>query len=346
MTSKDPISFPLGSVPKDWDPDELKYCGARGTSIHAPPSLEGDIHPIFSNWVIPDTNGEAESLRRELRQPLLLASRILETVGLPWLSEFCIDDIFRRGYPGPNDPQGPPSDHPDRQGDIPCANPEVIVRHHRAAWATPRLVRAWLSTTDWELRSNLPSYVQWQLNESMFSSFGWVGYTCRHQQAREMSAEDTPLRDRPDAIMAADKEARERGATSRFLTVLIMKEYVFRLCELRRLGRLGREEYLFTAFMAAVTVLHELGHVIYWRDFRALNRRMTEPFFGGDLEMELGDSFIASIFGGWVPVPIANENRFRLRGTFEEGIAWKEHLSWDYHKTRPRYRNHLSIPVQ
>jgi len=72
---------------------------------------------------------------------------------------------------------------------------------------------------------------------------------------------------------------------------------------------------------------------------------MTEPYFGGDLEMELGDSFIASIFDGWVPVPIADEHEFRSSGTFEKGLAWKQHLSWDSHRARPKYRTHYSIPV-
>ncbi len=74
---------------------------------------------------------------------------------------------------------------------------------------------------------------------------------------------------------------------------------------------------------------------------------MTEPYYGGDLEMELGDSFVASIFGGWIPVPIEmKEDEFRYRGTFERGLAWKQHLSWDLHRSRPRYRAHYSIPVK
>ncbi|KAK3390199.1 hypothetical protein B0H63DRAFT_464934 [Podospora didyma] len=72
---------------------------------------------------------------------------------------------------------------------------------------------------------------------------------------------------------------------------------------------------------------------------------MTEPYFGADLEMELGDSFIASIFGGWIPVPIEEEHKFRHRGTFEGGLAWRQHLTWDHHKTRPIFRTHYSIPV-
>ncbi|KAK4449928.1 hypothetical protein QBC34DRAFT_298285 [Podospora aff. communis PSN243] len=315
-----------------------------GTDIQAPLSLEGEIHPVFGNWILTNDHEEAQFQWRELRQPLLLASRILAAVGLPWLSEFCIDDIFRRGYPGPT--VGEDSYELESQGKIPAKTPEVIVRHHRAAWATPRLIKAWISTTDRELRTNLPKYVQWQLNDNIFAEFGWVGYTCRHYRAREWTAGDTPLRERPEDIIEADEAYRRQGATNRPLTVLVMKEYVSRLRELRTIGLFGREEYLFTAFMAAVTLLHELGHAMYRRDFRALNRRMTEPYFGGDLEMELGDSFIASIFGGWIPVPIADENKFRVRGTFDEGLAWKEHLSWDSHKTRPEYRTHSSIPVR
>ncbi|KAK3364905.1 hypothetical protein B0T24DRAFT_420132 [Lasiosphaeria ovina] len=73
--------------------------------------------------------------------------------------------------------------------------------------------------------------------------------------------------------------------------------------------------------------MSELGHAIYWKGLRAANRSMNEPYFGGDLEMELGDSFIASIFGGWTPVPIEHTRTtsFRWRGTFERGLAWRQH---------------------
>ena len=93
-------------------------------------------------------------------------------------------------------------------------------------------------------------------------------------------------------------------------------------------------------------IVLRLGHAMYWRDLRAVNRRMTEPYFGGDLEMELGDSFVASVFGGWTPVPVATDDEFRASCTFEQGIAWRQHLTWDHHRTRPRYRAHYSIPVR
>ncbi|KAK0714859.1 hypothetical protein B0H67DRAFT_644678 [Lasiosphaeris hirsuta] len=277
--------YSAGSAPKDWDLEELKRCGAIGTGIRSPPNLQGEIHPVFHNWVIPNSPGDAEALGLELRQPLLLASRILEQAGLRWLSEFVIDDIFSSTYPGQH--LSPP--YYNIKGDEEFrwqtqTTPDVIVRHHSAPWKTSHIAQRWLTSTAYLLRTQLPGYVEWQLDPDIFSTFGWVGYTCRHRHRPQGTTRtwleavgmdndtdtDGPL-DHPDTIRTADQKAQKRGAKGRPITVLVMIE---------------------------------LGHVIYWRDFRAINRRMTEPYFGGDLEMELGDSFVASIFSGWIPVPV------------------------------------------
>lgn len=76
-----------------------------------------------------------------------------------------------------------------------------------------------------------------------------------------------------------------------------------------------------------------------------MNRRLYEPFYGGDLEMELGDSLIASIFGGWTPVLVNWTPGWHFNPTFQDGIAWCQCLNWDYHTKRPRYRAHYSIRV-
>lgn len=73
---------------------------------------------------------------------------------------------------------------------------------------------------------------------------------------------------------------------------------------------------------------------------------MTEPFYGTDLEMELGSSLVANIFGGWVPVPVKDPVKFREKPTLESGLAWRQHLDWKYHRMRPKYRAHYSIPVE
>jgi hypothetical protein len=84
---------------------------------------------------------------------------------------------------------------------------------------------------------------------------------------------------------------------------------------------------------------------MYWRDRRSLVRDMREPFYGADLEMELGDSFVASIFGGWIPVPVKNPAQLRYNFSLEDGLAWRQAISWDHHRMRPKHRVHYSIPV-
>ncbi len=83
---------------------------------------------------------------------------------------------------------------------------------------------------------------------------------------------------------------------------------------------------------------------MFWRDFRATSR-MSESYFGDDLQMELGNSFVADIFGGWVPVPVRTCEAFHREPTFRDGLAWRQHLSWTHHKIRPRYRAHYSITI-
>lgn len=88
-----------------------------------------------------------------------------------------------------------------------------------------------------------------------------------------------------------------------------------------------------------------LGHAIYWRDRRSLTRDLREPFYGGDLEMELGDSFVAAIFGGWNPVPVCGLSHLQKNFNFADGVAWRQALNWDHHRMRPKYRAHYSISV-
>ncbi|KAK4192726.1 hypothetical protein QBC35DRAFT_423623 [Podospora australis] len=340
---------------KDWSNEELRRCGAIGTNLHAPFDLRGEVHPIFDEWDwdlrggLPFGSDETPIARllEELYQPLLLASRILEEAGLPWLSEFCVEDIFAETYPGraPSETNLPVEDE----------TPQVVIRHYHHDHDVQRFdhdgckksrpPKRVLEDTDKELRDKVARQIIWRLDGEILTVEGWVGYTCRHPL---VNGRFNIHLERPEEILVADKWIEKwYPGMGRWLTVLVMREYAERLFELRNEGLCGGEEYILTAFMAAVTMLHELGHVIYWRDFRAMNSRVTEPYFGGDLEMELGDSFVSSLFGGWTPIPIENDWRgFRQRGgTFTEGLAWKQHLNWDHHKKRPEYRAHYSIRV-
>lgn len=84
---------------------------------------------------------------------------------------------------------------------------------------------------------------------------------------------------------------------------------------------------------------------MYWKHRHSLTWGLREPFYGADLEMELGDSFIAAIFGGWIPVPVRELSRLRDDFSFADGVAWRQALNWDHHRMRPKYRAHYSIPI-
>ncbi|KAI0597860.1 hypothetical protein F4775DRAFT_601793 [Biscogniauxia sp. FL1348] len=330
-----------GSTLKKWDQAELVRCGTIGTTAQRFLNLRGEIHPVFANWLGID---DAE-LWREMEQPLLLASRIVESAGLQWLSDFVIEDIFGENYPGRE-----PSHASERTTFVTDDNrtaPKSIVRHHRAPWATLEQKRKWMITTQRRLRNEIASSITWQLDRDMYTEKGWVGYTCKHPRGN-MPLDEL---DKYETIRKFDRSCRDRRY--RDLTVLVTAEYPRRLAELRRRGLAHGEEYLLTAFMTTITILHELGHAIYWKDSRSLARNAREPFYGGDLEMELGDSFVAAAFGGWVPVPVQQQPREEEKEreeadgqlSFAGGLAWRQSLSWDHHRLRPKYRTHYSMPV-
>ncbi|KAI0159738.1 hypothetical protein GGR57DRAFT_521004 [Xylariaceae sp. FL1272] len=321
-----------GGTPKRWSRDELVRCGATGTNITTRPTLEGQVHPVLANWIRTDPQ-----LHVELQQPLLLASKLIEAAGLTWLSDFDIDDIFDKNYPGRK--REPCYSFIPESSCNESTVPGSIVRHHRAPWATEDQKNRWKNSTRSRLRTTLAKSVHWQLDQEIFSRNGWNGYTCRHPRG------DLPLHelDKYQTIIKSDKLCAHEG--SRNLSIHLMAEFPSRMAELRCQRKEQSEEYLLTAFMAAVTILHEIGHAVYWRDRRSLTRNLREPFYGADLEMELGDSFVAAVFGGWIPVPVRELSSLRKDFSFADGLAWRQALSWDFHRMRPKYRAHYSIPV-
>ncbi|KAI0848315.1 hypothetical protein F5Y00DRAFT_262699 [Daldinia vernicosa] len=330
------ITTQPGSNPKRWNIEELRKCGAIGTTELRRLNLRGKIHPVFLNWK--DANQE---LRRELKQPLLLASRLLEAAGLPWASDFLAHDVFVKGYPGRKPSCRCSFTHSTAaRVDDNEAAPRTIVRHHRAPWASSQLKSRWTRDAESKLKGEMSNSLRWELDEDMFRERGWAGYTCRHPRNGQALDE----LDKYETIRRWDKKCENRR--HRNLSILVTAEFPKRLAQLRCEGKEQSEEYLLTAFMTAVTLLHELGHAIYWKDCRALTRDLPEPFYGADLEMELGDSFVASIFGGWIPVQIIHPGTRLKEGLdFSAGIAWKQVLSWDFHRLRPKHRAHYSIPV-
>lgn len=208
--------------------------------------LEGTVHPAFQNW----TTADAE-FYEELWQPLLLASKILETnVALEWISDFIIDDIFSRDYPGARHPYAY-----NCLGTQQDPTPHSIARHHKAPWASPEQRKLWLNQASRKMGHGIAKSVTWQLDAGMFSQKGWSGYTCRHRRNNHslpLDELDTYAR-----IKAEDRVCRDQGHSQRPLTILLTAEYPARLRELKEKGRGGSDKYILTAFMATVTILHE-----------------------------------------------------------------------------------------
>jgi len=198
--------------------------------------LHGEIHPIFRNWVV--GSSDRSDLLAELQQPLLLASRILEAVGYQWLSSFFPDEGHgARGH---------------------CEAPRKLLGTsflHSAAETVAEDASSdgALESARVELSSALPRCIVWQLDADMFREKGWVGYTARHPR----TGTGFQGLDAPETIEKWDRLTHMINAKYRSLAVMVMQEYPARLRELRRFGLEDTEEYIFTAFMAAVTVLHE-----------------------------------------------------------------------------------------
>ena len=209
---------------------------------------------MFANWA---PHADDPTLRDELRQPLLLAGRLLEAAGLPWLSDLFVDyDDARTDDANPSGHR-----HHGAEPGLP-----TIARRHRAPWAGPELRRTWFDATRRALGhgsqdgSEFTRSLEWQLDASMFRERGWVGYTCRHRRdPRTTTLEEL---DDHDIIAQSDDVGRSRGRRYRDVTVLVMAEFPARLRELGAVADAATSggtggEFLLTAFMTTITILHE-----------------------------------------------------------------------------------------
>lgn len=187
---------------------------------------------------------------------------------LEWVSDLVVEDIFDEGYPGRDTTGVQPRQqlycpHPNPAPTSMPANtpspPQSIIRHHRAPWATAEQRRSWRAEAAGELRRlGASGCVSWQLDGEMLGARGWAGHTCRHprQQGVPLGALDDAA-----AVRAWDRWARDgERRRERPLTLLLAVEFPARLRALPPCGA----EYLRTAFMAAVTILHEYVRLSVW----------------------------------------------------------------------------------
>ena len=244
----------------------------------------------------------------ELLPSMKLASKLLE-VGMEYIATFLPSDSLHTqpSLRGP-DPVIRLTKHPTGQ-DLEAAREEL---------------------------ENLCEIVRFQTNDSMFKAEGWLGIT------RLTSAPEPWSGESPDDIVASDEERQQNGDTRRRLIVGIMSEYVDALKKFAA----NSESHLRARFFSAYTLAHEIGHVIYHKDFRAYNEEdASEPYVEDENRAELGFSFMANIFSGYNPFP----NKVTpppKRGT---PIDWKNAGNWTPHlsieRKRPKYKTLYSISI-
>ena len=169
------------------------------------------------------------------------------------------------------------------------------------------------------------------------SSKGWLGitHTGLGRPAEPFQPQD------PHDWGTADTRDRRAGFSYRQLTVGLASQFTDVLMD----PKVNSERRLCAAFMAAITLTHEIGHVVFDRHF-GHEIWWGEPWVGQDVERELGNSLIAWLFGGWLPNPInpgsGESGKAEMRG-FKSGLYWQKQFT--YPMTIPSYYTSYSIPM-
>jgi hypothetical protein len=188
----------------------------------------------------------------------------------------------------------------------------------------------------------LARFIRWQTNDQMYARLNteagdeplnWMGITRLVDAERPWSATI------PEEVVAADSVSMSNGLKYRPLIIGIMGEYVDAI----RNSPKSSEQRLRATFMAGVTMAHEAGHAIFHQDFRSYNPpTLSEPFIGHGCSMELGQSFITWIFGGFHPNESSMEGHVFVE--FTGPLAWFPCHTMD--EERPRYKTLYSISMR
>ncbi|EKD15386.1 uncharacterized protein L3040_001753 [Drepanopeziza brunnea f. sp. 'multigermtubi'] len=282
---------------KLWDNLELQVAGARDVRHVKPPSLaignpssstfKYNLSPFFKreHWDISDGDYKA------LLPSMQLASNLLNS-GFDFLASFA------------------PSNRAHDQLLEKRAEDPTYYRVVQKRYENDQL-----QETRGEL-AEVAESVRWQLNETMARDKKWTGVTRLVTDDRWGPRPWTDLVDQD--IAESDQDLRARGSQRRPLIVGIMKEYVDALTTFRP----GTEEHLRASFLAAVTMTHEVAHVVWHQDFRSLDYSASgpEPRYNDDCVSELGLSFIAYIFGGYSPSTVDGQ----VPTNFSSALCWQK----------------------
>lgn len=150
--------------------------------------------------------------------------------------------------------------------------------------------------------ARMVKYVFWVENSEMWSDLKrrYSGLTVvGHPYSGEFRGQPV------EEIARWDKKFKEENSACRQLTVAIPSQFIDAIM----FHEEGTRAWTRAVFFAAYTMVHEIGHVVFWADFKGVNNEGLaggqEPLYNLDLESELGNSLMASIFGGWLIQPMS-----------------------------------------
>lgn len=272
--------------PQRWIVNELKQFGAIQTGRKWNLNLQGKVHIVFDRkrWKIEKARYDA------LQQSFLLGTKLLEVAG-PYLCNFLPDQHFT---------------FEEQYG---AQVRRLAVKDNRTKAEIDAANAVFVDIAD---------SLQWEENRQMLPNTSRFGLN-------HASYEDDDKAIRPEVNTGEDpagdwEEAAERaqdaGQQHRQITITIASQYVDAILASRN----DSDQHLMAVFLAAVNMVHELGHTIYYHDLRS----DCEGFWvGRDINDETGLSFTAWLFDGWCPEPIhlGNDKDFYAMKT---GVYWQK----------------------
>ncbi|QSZ33590.1 hypothetical protein DSL72_005158 [Monilinia vaccinii-corymbosi] len=312
-------------VSRPWDPTTLAIGGAMLSVRTRPPDLIGPVHPFFARdrWEV------AEEDYQLLVPSMRLATRLLE-VGMPYLASFLpTSKIF-----------GTPQDVSHAEHSHLVCPREIQLKN--------QVLLNDLQEAELELEA-IAKCIKWRLNERMHANYHWNGIT---RLVDHGTADFHPIEDHD--IIEADLEAAQAGQVRRPLIIAIMDLFLVPM----RTHPVDSEIRLKAQFMAAVTMVHEIGHAIFHQDYRSFNPGTfgEEPFVGKDSDRELGKSLVCWIFKGFQPQFCESLEKDAQFGSLGWSLYWEplhkidkifEHNGIkDKEHKRPLYEKLYAIPVE
>ncbi|KAL2061643.1 hypothetical protein VTL71DRAFT_7020 [Oculimacula yallundae] len=296
---------------KPWDTVDLILAEACNYGHVKPSNLQETASYPLHSFFVPELWQSVSNEDYELLLPSMhLASNLLQ-VGLPYLSSF-----------------------------IPATriHSKFIVKNRKNSDYYQVNPREWDAEDLQETREELEEIatcVEWELNDTIATDNKWLGVT---RLVTNEKWGPRPWKDiLRDDILRSDKELRGRGITRRRLRIGIMTEYVDALSRYSNTS----EEHLRATFLAAITMTHEIGHVVWHQDFRSMLYDINgkEPYVEDYSISELGCCFIANIFDGKNPFECGKQ----IPTDFTRALYWERVPKLSTHELY-RTDHSMSIP--